>query len=232
VKTGRTDAGRSAEAGHWEAQAARRRGRAATAGLTILSVALAGAAAAERSVWLLALGLAAGIWAWRTWPRDDADRWLRGSAGERATAALLAQLPPRRWVVLHDRALPHSRANVDHLVIGRSGVWVVDTKAYRAPLSVSRGHVWAGDYAVPTEAAAWEAEQVAELLDIDVTPIVAVHGDGLRPRGRRCGGVRVIPADRLIRRLRRRGRRRQLTRAEVTDLGRQAQRVLPPYGRG
>jgi hypothetical protein len=232
VKAARTDAGRSAAAGHREARAARGSGRAATAGLLILSTALAGAGAAERSVWLVALGLACGFWAWRTWPRDDPERWLRGSAGERATATLLAQLPSRRWVVLHDRALPHSRANLDHLVIGRSGVWLVDTKTYRAPLSVSRGWVWAGDYAVPTEAVVWEAERVADLLDIDVTPVVAVHGEGLRPRGKRCGGVRVVPAYRLAHRLRRRGRRRRLTRSEVNDLGRRAATVLPPYGPG
>jgi hypothetical protein len=34
-------------------------------------------------------------------------------------------------VVLHDRRIPGRRSNIDHLVIARSGVWVVDTKRYR-----------------------------------------------------------------------------------------------------
>jgi hypothetical protein len=198
-------------------------------GLFILSAPLVVLGAAEGAAWLLALGIAGCLWAWLTWPRDDPDRWLRASAGERATAVLLARLPRHRWVVLHDRALPDSRANVDHLVIGRSGAWVVDTKTYRAALSVRRGRVWAGDYPVPTESAAWEAEQVADLLDIDVVAIVAVHGEGLRRRGKWRDGVRVLPAYRLIRYLRQPGRRARLTRGEVAELGRRAAALLPEY---
>jgi len=33
-------------------------------------------------------------------------------------------------VVLHDRAIPGSRANIDHIGIGPTGVWVIDTKRY------------------------------------------------------------------------------------------------------
>jgi hypothetical protein len=229
------DAGRSAAAGYWEARALRRKRRAASVGLWLLcAVVLAAGAWAGRGagrglVVIAAVGLVVGLGAWRIWPRDDPDRWLRGSAGERATASLLAGLARRRWIVLHDRALPYGRANVDHLVIGPSGVWVVDTKAYRAPLVVSRGRVWAGEHAVPTDPAARQAAQVAEVLDVEVVAIVAVHGDGLRRRGKRCGAVWVVPADRLIKRLRRRGRRRRLTRAQVADLGRRAAVDLAPY---
>jgi Nuclease-related domain len=232
VKTGRdrqANAGRSAEAGHREARAHQRRARARVAGLFLVSAPLVVAGVVKGAAWLVALGVAGCLWALLTWPRDDPARWLRGSAGERATAALLAELPRRGWAVLHDRALPHSRANIDHLVIGSSGVWLVDTKTYRAPLSIRRGRVWAGDYVVPTDAVAWEAEQVADLLDTDVTAVVAVHGAGLRRRGKRCQGVLIVPADRLRRRLRRPGRRRQLTRAQVVDLGRRASEVLPEY---
>ena len=85
---------------------------------------------------LLGLALGTGGAAMVLWPRYDPSRWARGAAGELATAALLEHLPGRQWVVLHDLALPGSRANVDHLVIGPTGVWVVDTKAYRARLDV------------------------------------------------------------------------------------------------
>ena len=33
--------------------------------------------------------------------------------------------------VLHDRRIPRSRANIDHLVVTRGGVWVLDTKRYK-----------------------------------------------------------------------------------------------------
>jgi Nuclease-related domain len=238
VKIGRdaaANAGRSAVVGYQQARARQLRRRGVSVGLALGSFGLISVGGAQvgvhrSSAWLVALGVLAALLAWMVWPRDDPDRWLRGSAGERVTARLLAQLSPRRWVVLHDCALPRSRANVDHLVIGPSGVWVVDTKTYRAPLSIRRGWVWAGDYPVPIDPAAWEADQVADLLDVPVRAIVAVHGDGLRPRGKRCGGIPVIPADRLLRRLRRRGRRRILTRTEVTRLGGRAAEVLPEYG--
>ncbi len=41
--------------------------------------------------------------------------------------------------VLHDRSVPGTRANLDHLVVVPSGVWVVDTKHYRG--SVERRRV-------------------------------------------------------------------------------------------
>jgi hypothetical protein len=181
---------------------------------------------------MTAAGVAAALAAWRRWPRDDPARWLRGAAGEQATAALLARLPRRRWTVLHDRAVPGSRANLDHVVIGPTGVWVVDSKAYRAPLRIRRGRVWAGSRPVPTGAVAWEAERVGERLGVDVTPIVAVHGDGLRRRGRRSDGVRVVPASGLLRRLRRgrlRRRRRVLGRDEAAEVARRAAQRLPPH---
>jgi hypothetical protein len=33
--------------------------------------------------------------------------------------------------VLHDRRVPGSRANVDHIVISQAGIFVIDTKRYR-----------------------------------------------------------------------------------------------------
>lgn len=39
-------------------------------------------------------------------------------------------------VVLHDRAIPGSRANIDHIVIAPSGVWVIDSKRYKGKVAV------------------------------------------------------------------------------------------------
>jgi Nuclease-related domain len=46
-------------------------------------------------------------------PRPDAIAWRRGAAGERRTARLLEQLERHGWAVLHDLAVPGSRANID-----------------------------------------------------------------------------------------------------------------------
>lgn len=161
------------------------------------------------------------------WPRADPRRWLRGAAGEEATAALLDRLPPRRWAVLHDRRLPGSAANVDHLVVGPGGVWVVDSKAFRARLRAGWRSVRVGDRRLDTSAVAWEASVVAERLDVDVRPLVVVHGTGLPRRGRRCDGVRVLPAGSLVRHLRRRRTGVRLRPGEVDELADRAARSLP-----
>jgi hypothetical protein len=56
--------------------------------------------------------MAAG-WGLRFRPSPDAVAWRRGAVGERRTARLLGPLERHGWVVLHDLALPGSRANVD-----------------------------------------------------------------------------------------------------------------------
>jgi hypothetical protein len=58
--------------------------------------------------------VAAGL-AWRLRFRvaPDTLAWRRGAAGERRTARLLAPLEREGWVVLHDLAIPGSRANLD-----------------------------------------------------------------------------------------------------------------------
>jgi len=137
------------------------------------------------------------------WPRSDPSRWARGAAGEIVTAALLEKLPRKRWVVLHDLALPGSRANVDHLVIGPTGVWVVDTKAYRARVVARRRQILVAGAPMRTSAVCWEAQVVEGVLGVRARPLVAMHAKGLPRRGRRVEGVRVLPATQLVRRLRR-----------------------------
>ena len=151
----------------------------------------------------------------------DVERWARGAEGERRTEVLLRELPGRRWVVWHDLAVPGSRANVDHLVVGRTGVWVVDTKTTRSSVRCGWRSVQLGDRRLDTGSTAWEAEVLTGMLEAGlaqaggrplagrerVRPLVAVHAPEMRPRGARVGGVPVVPAAMLDRRLRR-GRRR------------------------
>jgi hypothetical protein len=169
---------------------------------------------------------AAGALAFAWWrrPLPDPDRWARGAAAEVATARLLARLP-RRFVALHDRRAPGSQGNIDHIVIGPSGVWVIDSKARRAGLRVRRGQVWAGAQVIDAAPAARQAEQVARLLGVPVQAVVAVHGHGLRRRGKKVGGVRILPAPRLARLLR---RGRQRPQPDVVALAAEAGRMFRP----
>ena len=97
-------------------------------------------------------GLAAGAarWGLRFQPSPDAVAWQRGAAGERRTARLLDPLERQGWAVLHDLALPGSRANIDHLVVGPGGVFVIDSKQYRGHLQLDpSGRLWHGRYPSP-----------------------------------------------------------------------------------
>ena len=39
-------------------------------------------------------------------------------------------------MLLHDRCIPGSRANIDHLAVAPSGVWVIDAKKYNGKVEV------------------------------------------------------------------------------------------------
>jgi hypothetical protein len=157
--------------------------------------------------WLgLVLGVLAAVvagWGLRFRPSPDAVAWRRGAAGERRTARLLGQLERHGWTVLHDLALPGSRANLDHLVIGPGGVFAIDSKQYQGRLQLDAvGKLWHGRYplAPAVRAASWEADQAAQVLPdpgVAVVPIVAVHGAQL-PWGKVVtDGVPILSARRM-----------------------------------
>jgi hypothetical protein len=146
--------------------------------------------------------LAAG-WGLRFRPSPEAIAWRRGAAGERRTARLLGPLERQGWSVLHDLTVPGSRANIDHLVIGPGGVFVIDSKQYRGRLQLdSSRRLWHGRYplAPALGAVSFEADQAAQILPdpgVAVLPVVAVHGAQV-PWGKVVvDGVPVVPARRL-----------------------------------
>jgi hypothetical protein len=63
--------------------------------------------------------------------------WATGAAGEQALAAHLARRCPDVFV-LHDRRMPRSRANIDHLAVAPSGVYVIDAKRYKGKIEVRK----------------------------------------------------------------------------------------------
>lgn len=64
--------------------------------------------------------------------RQSTTAWATGALGEERLGAHLDGLASPSLAVLHDRRIPRSRANIDHLVITPSGIWVVDAKRYKA----------------------------------------------------------------------------------------------------
>ena len=56
--------------------------------------------------------------------------WASGAKGEVAVGARLDQKTSESIAVLHDRRIPGTRANIDHIVVTAGGVFVVDAKRY------------------------------------------------------------------------------------------------------
>ena len=54
--------------------------------------------------------------------------WERGASGERIVGARLDRIDGIE--VLHDRRMPGTRANIDHIAVGPGGVYVIDAKLY------------------------------------------------------------------------------------------------------
>jgi Nuclease-related domain len=155
------------------------------------------------SLVLGALAAMAAGWMLRFRPSPEAVAWRRGAVGERRTARVLAALERQGWAVLHDLAVPRSQANLDHLVIGPGGVFVIDSKQYRGRLQLDPSRqLWHGRYplAPALRAVSFEADQAALVLtdaDVVVRPIMAIHGAQV-PWGKLViAGVPVVAARRL-----------------------------------
>jgi nuclease-like protein len=57
--------------------------------------------------------------------------WRNGSQGESRLAAFIERAVRDGVVALHDRWIPGTRRNIDHIFVAPSGVWVVDAKSYK-----------------------------------------------------------------------------------------------------
>jgi hypothetical protein len=140
-------------------------------------------------------------WRLRSRPSEAARAWQRGAAGERRTARLLRRLTRDGFVVFHDLAAPGTtRANVDHLVIGPSGVFVIDSKQWTGQLRQGAdGLVWHNHYPLDRTLAMvrWEAEAVSRVLGTRVHALLCVHGAHVDGSGLHAQGVAIVPASRL-----------------------------------
>jgi hypothetical protein len=142
---------------------------------------------------------AAALVAWRVRFRtsEQARTWQRGAHGERHTARLLDRLTCDGYVVFHDLAVPDSPANVDHLVIGPSGVFVIDSKQWTGQVHQGAdGLVWHNHYRLDRtlETVRWEAQTVSRALGTSTAALLCVHGAHVQGGGLHPQGVAIVPA--------------------------------------
>ncbi|MGA2474724.1 MAG: nuclease-related domain-containing protein [Acidimicrobiales bacterium] len=145
--------------------------------------------------------------------RPSTARCRVGGEAEERVGRLLSQGVGDGGLVLHGRRVPRSRANIDHIAVVPSGVWVIDTKRYRGRVRPGRppGRFLGGRTLVVnghdrgTLLAA--ARHQGALVEAVVGPGVAVHavlcfadGEwGCVARPARIGGVMVTWPKALVR---------------------------------
>ncbi len=106
--------------------------------------------------------------------------WRRGAAGERHAARILGRLGRRGYWLLNDLQVPGSRANLDHLLVGPTGVFYVDAKQWKGTLRLGRdGRLWHNGRSCSKRLSTvrWEAEQAQRALsdlDVQVRPVVVI----------------------------------------------------------
>lgn len=71
--------------------------------------------------------------------------WGKGAEGERKLGAGLDGLAHAGVIALHDRLRPGTTANIDHLAVAASGVWVIDAKRYAGRVSKEVGGWFSSD---------------------------------------------------------------------------------------
>jgi hypothetical protein len=119
------------------------------------------------------------------------DRRDRGAQAEEHVGSLLEQLPREQWRVIHDASFGHG--NVDHILIGPTGIYTLETKSHPGPVRVGRVHG-----ATVRQAQAQRAA-VERVTRMKAEPLLVYSRAWVdRPLARRKG-VRVLPARMLLR---------------------------------
>ena len=136
--------------------------------------------------------------------------WAKGIEGERRASAFLEPLLDAGFVILDNRLIPGIHADIDHLVIGPTGVFPIETKNWNGKVEIHGDRLWVGD-----RDRTWVVEQIyREALAVQValgeqltaqrvtvTPILCALG-GVPRLGRAIAGVQLTDGRDLARLLR------------------------------
>lgn len=103
--------------------------------------------------------------------------WGTGAIGEERLGSRLNELAGDSLRVLHDRKIPRSTANIDHLAVTPNGVFVIDAKRYRGrPALVVDG----GLIRPRVEKLTVAGRDRTKLVDDVFTQVNMVHGSWIR----------------------------------------------------
>jgi Nuclease-related domain len=196
--------------------------------------------------WVIGLSLAilAGIIDTLYRSRNAADHQNGASQGgaQKRTRRQLKRLRRDGYFALDARPIPDTREFIDHLIIGPTGVYAIDSEKWnsKVPVRTLNGkRLYRGPESQKErlEHAAWEAGQASEILsaalgtEISVRPALAIYGPRIPWDIATIRNVDVFSGPTLRKYLRRRARQREgapkLTREEVRTIYDTAARMLP-----
>jgi hypothetical protein len=160
----------------------------------------------------------------------------------RRTSKQLTKMRREGYFALDARPIPNSREFIDHLVVGPTGVYAIDSEKWDPKLPI---RTWNGKklYHGPESQkdrlshAVWEASQASEILsgalgtEVTVRPALAIYGPKIPWDIATIRDVDVFTGPALRKYLKRRGRMKdgvvRLTREEVRAIYDAASRTLP-----
>ena len=106
--------------------------------------------------------------------RNQLRAWARGATGEQKLAEALQDVPNIK--LLNDRRVPHTKGNIDHLLVSSAGVFVVDAKIYKGLIEVrdvgglfktdKRLYVGRRDCSELATNMAWQVEAVQQAITV------------------------------------------------------------------
>jgi hypothetical protein len=76
-------------------------------------------------------------------PSKEAQKWAKGAKGERKVGKVLDEIALEHgFKVLHDRTIPKSKANIDHILVTPKGVFIIDAKNYKGKVEIRNDGGW------------------------------------------------------------------------------------------
>lgn len=180
--------------------------------------------------------------------RATTEAWRVGAEGEERTARRLDRLEHDGYRVLHDARVPGSAANIDHVVVGPSGLFTIETKNYSGKVRINRSlfarEVVATHNGRKMDGVVDQARREAEVVqgvvraaaagpEIHVQPIVVIQRAELELgwfTRRTVRGVRICSSRHLIRVIKRNPS--SLRGTEITAIAETLEGALLPSTEG
>jgi nuclease-like protein len=171
---------------------------------------------------------------------------IKMTGAQKRTRRQLTKLGRAGYRAMHARPIPESEEQIDHLVVGPTGVFAIDSEDWDKHLVVrtKKGtQLWHGPFSKKDRLlhAQWEAQRAADMISgeigkpITVRPAMAVYGPRIPWDVATIRDVDVFSGPRLRKYLRRRGGQadvRPLTDAEIEKIYEAAGKAFPHLSAG